>query len=392
MIKTPRLILLALVYAAFISLGLPDSALGVAWPSIREGMGQPIEAVGIITLIVTVCSALSGFASAWVLKRFGTGPVILISCLLTGGALLGFSLAPSFVWLPLLAIPLGFGGGSVDAGLNHFVAEHYSSRHMNWLHGCWGIGATLGPVILSAAIGGTAGGGGWAAGYRSIALIQLSLAAVFLMSLPLWSREGAIPPAQAESMEARQGKALVPAWAAWLGPGLYFVYAAVETGTGLWAASVLVGARNMGAAQAGFAMSVFYGSIMAGRFLTGLIAGRLGNRRMVRMGLCLSFAGALVFILAGASPELSMLGLGLIGLGCAPVYPCLMHETPRRYNAETTRKVVGRQVAFAYIGGAIVPPAFGLIAGHVGLEAVMPGVAISALLLLGLSELLNRVT
>jgi fucose permease len=276
----------------------------------------------------------------------------------------------------------------VDAGLNHFVAEHYSSRHMNWLHGCWGVGATLGPVILGSAIGGT----GWATGYRSIALIQLGLAAVFLASLPLWSKDGAVPEGKAEEENPGRTRALVPAWAAWLGPGLYLVYTSVETGTGIWAASILVGSRGMDAARASLAMSVFYGSIMAGRFLTGIIAEKAGNRRMVRLGLIVATAGSLVFIAAGKSPELSILGLGLLGLGCAPVYPCLMHETPRRYDEETTRKVVGRQVSFAYLGAALVPPAYGILAGQVGLEAIMPVVATGALLLLGLSELLNRVS
>lgn len=389
--KLPRYLLIALIYAAFISLGLPDSALGVAWPAMRATWSAPIEAVGIVTLIVTLGSALSGFASGWVLKKLGTGPVLFISCVLTGGAFLGISMAPSFGWLLALAIPLGLGAGSVDAGLNHFVAEHYSTRHMNWLHGCWGVGATLGPVIMSAAIAGT----GWASGYRTISIVQLSLALIFLASLALWKKEGAIPPRNAETASARPAASATPAWAAWLGPSLYFVYTAMEIGTGLWGASILVGSRGFSPARAGMAMSFFYGAIMVGRFLTGVIAEKIGNRKMVRAGLVVAVFGAVLFMAAGAAhlPAItSVAGLALLGLGCAPVYPCLMHETPRRFDEETSRSVVGRQVAFAYVGGAVVPPAFGLLAAHAGLEAVMPGVAVMAILLLALSEKLNSAT
>jgi fucose permease len=386
--RLSHILLLVLVYAAFISLGLPDSVMGVAWPSMRAGWGQPLEAIGVITVILTICSAISGFASAWVLKKMGTGPVIFVSCALTGGALLGFSFAPSFCWLVPLAFPLGLGAGSVDAGLNHFVAEHYSSRHMNWLHGCWGIGATIGPIIMGRALAGA----GWNSGYRSISLIQLSLAAVFLVSLPLWKREGAVPASSEESLANRPKAGSTPKWAAWLGPFLYFVYSAIEVGTGLWTASVLVESRGMAQATAGIFVSFFYGSIMAGRFLTGLIAEKAGNRILVRAGLLIAISGAILFSLSGEVAPLSLAALILIGLGCAPIYPSLMHETPRRYDPDTARAVVGRQVAFAYVGAALIPPVFGLLAAHVGLWTVMPGVAIAAALMLIMSEALNKAT
>src|SRR5512145_2653167 len=267
------LLLLALIYAAFISLGLPDSSLGVAWPSMRHDWSLPLEAIAPVTMIATVCSFLSGMAAAWVLARLGTGLLVLVSCLLTGGAFLGYSLAPSIGWLYVLALPLGFGAGSVDAGLNHFVAEHYSSRQMNWLHGFWGVGATIGPAIMASAVAGR----GWASGYRVISIVQLSLAAIFLVSLPLWGREGAVPRRAPELEAARPAPGATPAWAAWLGPLLYVLYLAVESGTGLWAASILVDSRGLPPAVAGLSMSCFYGAIMAGRFLTGVVADRMGN-------------------------------------------------------------------------------------------------------------------
>jgi fucose permease len=381
-------ILLGIIYFAFISLGLPDSVLGVAWPAMRTSLSQPIEAAGLITLVLTICSAISSFASGAVLKRLGTGPVVMISGLLTGLALLGFSFGPSFGILLLLAIPLGLGAGSVDAGLNHFVAQHYSSRHMNWLHGCWGIGATLGPVIMGMALATAAG---WTQGYRHIAFIQLGLAFLFLLTLPLWNRERATPDATAHDDLPLTLKPLNPK-APWLAVSLYLVYATIEVGTGLWAASVLVDDRHVSAPTAGLWVSCFYGAIMAGRFGTGLIAARMGNRRLVRYGLVMAMLGTALFSVSGLPSSLSLVGLMLLGLGCAPIYPSLMHETARRFDADTARIVIGRQVGFAYVGAAAGPAAMGLLAAAAGAGAIMPVVLLAVVLLLVLSEILNSMT
>ena len=380
--------LLAVIYIAFISLGLPDSVLGVAWPSMRATLGQPLQAAGLITLVVTTCSASSSLASGAVLKRCSIGPVVMLSGFLTGLGLLGFALAPSFVWIMLLAVPLGLGAGSVDAGLNHFVAEHYSSRHMNWLHGCWGIGATLGPFIMGSAL---AGADGWQAGYRTIGLIQLVLALLFLFSLRLWSREHAVPPKVANVAPRSTGKS-PPVWAPWLAPALYLVYATIEVGTGLWTASILVDHRHMAGLTAGFWVSSFFGAIMVGRFTVGLVAERWGNRNLVRAGLVIAVVGAALFSVGGLPDMVSLAGLVLLGLGCAPVYPSLMHETTRRFDADTARKVVGRQVGFAYMGGAVGPALLGMLGAYWGLGAIMPVVLAALVLLLLLCWALDRVT
>ena len=381
--------LLAIIYLAFISLGLPDSVLGVAWPSMRLSLDQPLAAAGLVTLIITVCSALSSLASASVLKRLGTGPVVMVSGFLTGFGLFGFAFAPSMAWVLLFAVPLGLGAGSVDAGLNHFVADHYSSRHMNWLHGCWGVGATIGPVLMGSAL---AGAGGWQSGYRTIAAIQLALALVFLLSLRLWRQEQAVPSHQETVADGAGPRRAVPPWAAWLAPALYLAYATVEVGTGLWTASILVDDRGLDAPTAGLWVSCFFGAIMGGRFAVGLVAARLGNRRLVRLGLLVAMAGALVFSVKGLPAPLSLAGLVLLGLGCAPIYPSLMHETTRRFDAVTARHVVGRQVAFAYVGGAIGPATLGLLGAQWGLSVIMPVVLLAVLLLLLLSWQLDRVT
>ena len=379
--------LLAVIYLAFISLGLPDSVLGVAWPSMRLSLGQPLQAAGLLTMVLTACSAVSSFASGAVLRRLGTGPVVMLSGFLTGFALLGYALAPSFAWLMVLAVPLGLGAGSVDAGLNHFVAEHYSSRHMNWLHACWGVGATVGPFIMGSALTDALG---WQAGYKAIAAIQLALAVLFLLSLPLWTREHATPGARADT--GAPPATTSPAWAPWLAASLYLVYATVEVGTGLWTGSILVDGRHMDAPVAGLWVSCFFGAIMAGRFAIGFFSARLGNRQLVRVGLVVAILGAALFSVDGLPGPVSLTGLFLLGLGGAPIYPSLMHETIRRFDAPTARKVVGRQVAFAYLGGALGPAGLGLLGAQFGLVVIMPAVLVALVLLLLLSWALDRVT
>lgn len=384
--------LLALVYFAFISLGLPDGVLGVAWPAMRLSLDQPVQAAGLITVVATACSALSGFASGAVLKRFGVGTVVMASGFMTALALLGFSQAPGFSMLLLLVLPLGLGAGAVDAAMNHFVARHYSSRHMNWLHACWGLGATLGPAIMGAALAQAAlPSGGWRQGYLQIGLLQLGLAVLFLASLRLWKRAPDVTgPGVADAVLAhrRTPRPL----ALWLAPFLFFMYAGVEVGTSLWAATVLVEERQLSGAAAGLWLSGFFAAITGGRFATGLISERLGNRKLVRYGLLLALAGAALFSLGGSHASLSLAGLILLGLGCAPIYPSLMHEAATRFDAATAQRVIGRQVGSAYLGCVIVPAALGLVGATWGLGLIMPLIGLFTLLLLGMSAALDAMT
>ncbi len=389
-------ILLGTIYLAFISLGLPDSVLGVAWPTMRSSLGQPLESAGMVTLVLTVCSALSSFVGGRVLARWGTGPVVTASGLLTGLTLLGFSVAPSFPLLLLLAVPLGLGAGAVDARLNQFVAAHYSARHMNWLHGCWGIGATLGPLIMAWALAST---DGWRSGYEVIGGVQLGLVLLFVLVLPLWQRHQAKTANAQTHAQAGQGASpdaepQKPArtLALWLAPALYLAYAAVEISMGLWAGSLLVDGRGLDAKTASIWVSCFFGAIMLGRFATGLLTLRLGNRPLVRLGIAVASVGAVLFGLGELSAPLSLAGLILLGLGCAPIYPCLMHETARRFDADTAAKVIARQVGFAYVGAAVIPAGLGYLAATAGLGAIMPAVLAALLILLLMSEALNRIT
>ena len=381
-----RIVLLVVIYLAFVSLGLPDGVLGLAWPGMRASLGQPLESLGLVTFILAGCSAISGFMSGRVLARFGTGPVTFVSALMTGLSLLGLSVVPNFPLMVALAFPLGLGGGSVDAGLNHYVADHFSSKHMNWLHACWGVGATLGPVIMGSIM---ASGGGWSQGYLTIALCQLTLAVVLLSSLRLWKRQG---PARHDPEKVTEGgRPDTPGWAPILSAFLFALYVSIEMGTGMWAASILIESRHFDPGMAGLAVTCFYGSIMCGRVLVGFISEKMGNRRLIRIGLGLAICGVAMLTISGL-PVLALVGLLLFGLGCAPIYPSLMHETPRRFDPATTRKVIGWQVAAANIGGAIMPAAFGVLAAGFGLEAVFPTIGGFAVLLLVLSVRLDSVT
>lgn len=289
----------------------------------------------------------------------------------------------------MLTVPLGLGAGSVDAGMNHFVARHYDARHMNWLHGCWGIGATMGPIIMGSALAGSAG---WQGGYRTIAIIQLALAVLFVVNLRLWQKE----PAHRAAAQAGQGDAALhkqpPAWAPWVAALLYLVYTTVELGVGLWAASILVDGRGKDPVSAGAWVACFFVAIMVGRFAIGLVADRIGNRVLVRAGIVTALVGALLFGIGWLPDMLSLPGLVLLGLGCAPIYPSLMHEATRRFDPDTARRVIGRQVAFSYVGCALGPAALGLLGAWAGLWAIMPAISLALLLMLWMTARLDRVT
>jgi fucose permease len=387
-----HLFLLGIIYVSFISLGLPDGVMGVAWPAVRVDMGQPLAAVGVFTLVGTICAATSSYFAGVIAKRVGTGAVVAASCLMTALALVGYGYAPSFLWLVALSIPMGIGAGAVDTSLNHFVASHYSSRHMNWLHGFWGVGATLGPLIMSWAVANPAG---WTLGTRTIGLMQLALAVVLFLTLSLWAREKIM---QADGAPASSAATSLQAFkplntkAMWLAPTCFLLYVSAEMGTGLWAASILATDRGMPLAQAGVWVSVYFGAITVGRFAVGLIANWLGNRKLVRLGICVAALGAALFAAHGWVGDASLAGLVLMGLGCAPIFPSLMHETARRFPEDVARTVISRQMIFAYIGVAVVPASFGVLATWAGLAVVMPVVVLLFIVLLVVSTWLDNLT
>lgn len=379
--------LLLVIYAGFISLGLPDGTLGVAWPAMAKELELPIGAAGAITIVTTLLSGLSGFASGRIIGRFGTGPVVLTSCALTAAALLAISRAAGLPWLVAVAVPLGLGAGAVDAGLNGYVARHYSGRHMNWLHASWGIGATTGPLVMGEAL---ASSHSWRGGYLALGMAQLGLAVLFLVTMRLWSL---VPERAAHAVEEGMDRApTTPAnsFAGWLSPALFALYAALEMSVGLWAASVLVIARDFSAERAAWCAAGFYGAITAGRVLVGFVVDRVGNRRVVALGATVALGGATLFIFA-KTEWLAALALGAIGVGFAPIYPGLMHEVPRRFAPAAAQTVIGRQSGTAYLGMALLPAALGWLAQR-SLESLPLVIAGGALVLVLGIRRLDRLT
>lgn len=356
---------LAMIYSAFVSLGLPDSMLGAAWPEMVAGFAVPVESAGTAAMVTSLCTVISSLFTNRLVARFGTGRNTLFSVMLTAAALTGIALAPSFLWLCVLAVPLGLGAGAVDAALNNFVALHYAARHMSWLHCCWGLGATLGPVILSVFLGGH---NGWRFGYGAVAALQWCLVLALAATLRLWGRYE--PRQPGEPGQARAGTQLslistarqTGVWAAMLS---YFCYCAVENTTLLWGASYFVSARGFSTVAAAQAASVFVLGITVGRFLCGFASARLSSSALILGGGALAALGAAGMALLPAS--LGPAALCVVGLGFAPAYPCMMHETPRRFGATRSQGVISLQMAAAYVGNVCMPPLFGLLAAQVGM-------------------------
>jgi len=361
-------VLLALIYAAFISLGLPDALLGSAWPSMYRELSVPVSYSGLIFMIIAGGTIISSLQSDRLTKAFGAGKVTAFSVLMTAVALFGFSVSRSYAALCLWAIPYGLGAGSVDASLNNYVALHYASRHMSWLHCMWGIGASAGPYIMGSAL---TGGYGWNTGYRSIALLQTALTAVLLLSLPLWRR----PQGEQRRTQDMQTKPL-PLKRVVTIPGAkeimitFFCYCAVEQTANLWASSYLTLYRGLSAKAAAGLASVFFTGITAGRFFSGFLTLKLNDTQMIRLGQGGIAAGILLLFLPFGTTS-SLLGLGLIGLGCAPIYPSIIHATPARFGKDKSQAMIGVQMASAYAGTCLMPPLFGLVAHHIGVS-LMP--------------------
>lgn len=378
--------LLVVIYLSFISLGLPDSLLGSAWPVMQPELSIPLSGAGFISVIVTCGTVVSSLLSERVIFRFGTGRVTAVSVLMTASALLGNALSPSMFWLCLWAVPLGLGAGAVDAALNNFVALHYQARHMSWLHCFWGLGATLGPIIMSLNL---EKAGGWRSGYGIIAVIQFVLSAVLLITLPLWRRES---DEQAESSGARAVR--TPMGELVKIPGVksalssFFFYCAAELTTGLWGSTYLVAHKGVSVERAAQWLSLYYFGITIGRFLSGFVTIRYGSKALIRLGQGVSLLG--VLLLFGPA-LLSAVGFLLIGLGFAPLYPGLIHETPARFGRNVSQGLIGLQMACAYMGNTLVPPLFGLIAKRMGAVWFAPFLALLVLLTAFFCENTNRV-
>lgn len=382
-------LLLTIIYLAFISLGLPDSLLGAAWPAMCKEFEAPISYAGMISMIIAVGTIISSLQSDRLTRRLGTGKVTAFSVLMTAIALWGFSVSHSFGMLCLWAIPYGLGAGSVDAALNNYVALHYASCHMSWLHCMWGIGASLGPYIMGYAL---TGGQSWNMGYHYLGILQIALTAILLLSLSLW-KKNTIGGNEVQGSDFHEKPLTL--WQIFKIPGAkevmitFFCYCALEQTTGLWASSYLVLHRGLSSETAAGFASLFFIGITIGRALSGFLTIKLDDTKMIHLGQCLMLGGILLLLLPFGKTS-SLLGLVLIGLGCAPVYPCIIHSTPDHFGADRSQAMIGAQMASAYVGTCMMPPLFGLIANTISIALFPIYLAVILILMVVMHEILLK--
>ena len=381
-------LLLALIYVAFISLGLPDSLLGSGWPVMHSDLNVPISFMGIVSMVISGGTIISSILSDRLTRKFGTRIVTVVSVFLTAIALFGFSISSQFWMLIIFAIPYGFGAGAIDAALNNYVAIHYTSRHMSWLHCFWGVGTIVSPFVMSYALTNST----WNNGYRTIALFQIVLTLILFFSLPLWQKPSADASADENSVpEQRSFSRLIRV------PGVkevltcFFCYCAVESTAGMWAASYCTLFRGIDAKRAASWASLFYVGITIGRFFCGFITMKLNDQKMIRLGQAVIAVGTILMLLP-LGDSLLFIGLILIGLGCAPIYPSIIHETPANFGADLSQGIIGIQMAFAYVGTCLMPPVFGVLGQHISFGLYPVFLMAILILMVVMAERMHRVT
>lgn len=393
-------LLLAIIYLSFISLGLPDSLIGSAWPIMHVDLGVSMSSAGIITIIISVGTIIASFFSNALTNKLGTGLVTAISVTFTALGLIGFSFAKAFWMLCVFAIPYGLGAGAVDAALNNYVALNYPARHLSWLHCMWGVGASISPYIMSFAL---TDGLGWGSGFRIVFYIQISLSAILFFTLPVWkkcvkkssnfennidriSKNGAIEQTEQKKVSTASVFGIKGIYLVFIA---FFAYCAMEQTAGLWATSYLVNYKGIEATVAAKFASFFYIGITLGRGISGFFAEKLGDKRLIRFGTIIILIGILLVAIPTSASWPSLVGLIVIGLGCAPVYPAIIHSTPDNFGKENSQAVIGVQMAFAYIGITAMPPLFGLIAEKINIGLYSAYLLVFALLMLVMCEVLN---
>ncbi len=377
-------LLLPIIYLTFISLGLPDSLLGTAWPVMHVDLGARVAAQSLISIIISCCTIVSSLLTARLVRRLGTGRLTALSVALTAVAILSFSATNAFWQLCLIAIPYGLGAGAIDAALNNYVALNYGARHMSWLHCCWGVGASVGPLVMGWALGGRMG---WTGGYLAIGAVQVAITVVLLFSISLWRRAaGAGPAGEGESESGAEdgeksstptNRELLSLPGARAAIGSFGTYCALEGSIGLWIASYLTMARGIDASTAASIVAQFYLGITLGRLISGFIAQWLTSENQIRLGQALVAAGLTGLIMLDG-PLAAGACVLVAGLGCAPIYPSIVALTPKRFGQRASQGLVSLQMACAYAGSMLVPPIFGLVAGAGG-SPLIPFMALALL-------------
>lgn len=378
-------LLLALIYIAFISLGLPDSLLGSGWPVMHISLNVPISFMGILSMIISGGTVIASLFSDRMTRKFGTRIVTVVSVFLTALALLGFSVSNHFWMMIVFSIPYGLGAGAIDAALNNYVALHYSSRHMSWLHCFWGVGTIVSPFVMSYSLANTA----WYMGYRLIGFIQLGIAILLLVTLPVWKINRTI------TENTSQQKGLIGVLKIKGVPFLligFFAYCAAEATAMNWASTYMTEVRNIAADTAAQFAALFYIGMTLGRFLGGFVMNRLGDRKMILLGTFVLFCGIIALLLPINTPVVPITGFIIIGLGCAPIYPCIIHSTPYNFGAENSGKIIGIQMASAYIGSTFMSPLFGFLGSHFNFNILPVFLAVFFLLMITMTETTFRIT
>ena len=377
-------LLLCLIYLAFISLGLPDSLLGSGWPVMHLELGVPVSYMGVLSTIISLGTILSSLFSSRLTRRFGTSGVTVASVFITAAALLGFSLSRNFFMLMVFAVPYGLGAGAIDAALNNFVAQHYSSRHMSWLHCFWGVGTIISPFVMSHAL--TLGA--WNLGYRIVGFLQLGIALVLLLTLPVWKKVPGRVSEEEKAVGILEALKIRGVPALLLG---FFAYCAIEATAMNWASTYFVSARAISPEQAARFASLCYIGITAGRFLGGFVMNRLGDRRMIVLGASILSCGCVLLLIPGSTP-LAFAGFLIIGFGCAPVYPCIIHATPYNFGPENSAAIIGIQMASAYLGATLMPLVFGVLGRIAGFWILPLYLLVFAALMVSMTERTFRIT
>ncbi len=380
------MILLIIIYASFISLGLPDSLLGSAWPSMYTDLGVSVSYAGVISMLVAGGAITSSFFSVKIIQKFGTGKVTAISVFMTAFALLGFGISRNFVFLIIFSIPLGLGAGAVDAALNNFVALHYKARHMSWLHCFWGVGATIGPIIMSFNLHRR----GWRSGYTTVGLIQCSLTVILFLSLPIWNKVGKTSSNCSNNVSSDFSfKELIKIRGAKFAFLAFFFYCSLESTCGLWASSFMVLNRGMSPLDAASWASLFYMGITFGRFITGFLMIKISTSKMIQIGQGIITVSILLILLPFRDVFLGV-GLFFIGVGCAPIFPCMIHQTPEKFGTNLSQAMIGIQMACAYVATTFMPPLFGLMADNISISLYPYFLIISLISMVVMTEGLRK--
>lgn len=354
-------LLLVVIYLSFIGLGLPDALLGAAWPTMYPQFDIPVSYMGFVSTTISIMTVISSLQCDRLIRRFGAGKLTAYSTAMTAAAMIGFSLSTEYWMLFLWAIPFGLGAGCVDSALNNYVAVHYKSWHMSWLHCMWGVGAAIGPYLMGLAL---TSGHGWNRGYFYVFAIQATLAVIIFISLPIWKQSDR--EEVEKKMKALSLREIIKI------PGtksvmiLFFCYCALEQTAGLWASSYLVLAKGVTEEVAAKFASLFFIGITVGRAVSGFVSMKLNDRNMIRLGSSIIIVGIAVMLLP-LGKTAALIGLVIIGLGCAPIYPCVIHSTPLYFGTERSQSIIGVQMASAYVGNCVMPPLFGIIANHINI-------------------------